>query len=106
MKAFRLRQREAASGWYGETIASLPLFTRLQTYRRAALSDVMGQHRTHATQQIAGLFNHLVGGGEHRGRHVEPECLCGFEIDHKLKCRRLLDRQGAGVRALEDPVHK
>jgi hypothetical protein len=68
-------------------------------------SVVKGQHRTHATQQIAGLFNHLVGGGQHRGRHVEAEYLCGFEIDNKLKCRRLLDWQVAEVCALEDPVH-
>lgn len=46
----RLR-REAASGWHGETIASLLLFTRLQTYRCAALSDVMGHFQTHAQQQ-------------------------------------------------------
>jgi hypothetical protein len=37
------RRREAASGRHGTKIASLPLFTRLQTYRCIALSDVMGQ---------------------------------------------------------------
>ena len=50
-----LRDKAAGSGekmaW--RTIASLPLFTRLQTYRCAALSDVMGQKPTHALQQTA-----------------------------------------------------
>jgi hypothetical protein len=36
---------DAASGWHAGTIASLPVFTRLQTYRCAALSDAMGHYR-------------------------------------------------------------
>jgi hypothetical protein len=28
--------------------------------------------------------DHLVGGGEQRLRHGQPECLCGFEIDDQF----------------------
>jgi hypothetical protein len=38
-------------------------------------------------------FNHLVGAGEQDGRDGEAECSCRLEVNHKLKFRRLLDRQ-------------
>src|SRR5260370_9336466 len=31
------------------------------------------------------LFNHLVGGGEQRLRHVETQRLCGLEIDRQFE---------------------
>jgi hypothetical protein len=37
------------------------------------------------------LFDHLVGAGEKRGRHVEAEGLGGFQIDDQLVFRQLLD---------------
>jgi hypothetical protein len=36
--------------------------------------------QTHAMQQM-GLFDHLVGAGEQRGRHLEAERLGGRQID-------------------------
>ena len=38
-------------------------------------------------------------------RYLELERFGGFQVDHQLELRRLLDRQIAGFRALEDLVH-
>jgi hypothetical protein len=38
----------------------------------------------HELQQIASLFDHLVGAGEQRRRHSEAERLHGFGVDHQL----------------------
>jgi hypothetical protein len=54
---------------------------------------------------ITSLVDHLVGGGEQFIRNGDAERVGRLEIDQKLKCRRLLDRQFAGVCALENLVH-
>ena len=69
------------------------------------MNDVKGQTRTHAPQQPTTLFDHFVGGSEQFIWNGNAERLGGLEIDQKLKCRRLLDRQVAGVCALENLVH-
>jgi hypothetical protein len=48
--------------------------------------------QTHAPQQ-KGLFDHLIGAGEQRGRHRQAQRLGGLEIDREFDLRRLLDRQ-------------
>jgi hypothetical protein len=52
------------------------------------------QSRPNAPQQKALLFDRLVGAGEHRRWNVEPECLGGLGIDHKLipSCRRKAEK--------------
>src|SRR6266511_6312525 len=51
-----------------------------------------------------GLFDHLVGNGEHARGNVEAKRFCGLEIDDKLEFGRLFDRQIAGIGALENSV--
>jgi hypothetical protein len=47
---------------------------------------------TYAAQQIALLFDHLIGAGEQRRRNGEPERLSGRQVNDEVKLGRLLDR--------------
>src|SRR5262245_9063908 len=50
-------------------------------------------------------FDHLVGAGEQRGRHIDTESLGGPAIYYQLELRWLDDRQVTGFLAFENPSH-
>ena len=49
--------------------------------------------RHSALQRRMSLFDHLVGTGEKRRRHVDSECLGGLKIYEKFELGRLFNRQ-------------
>jgi hypothetical protein len=48
------------------------------------------------------LFDHLVGAGQQRGRHIEAERFCSLEIDDKVELSWLHDRQVGGFFTAEN----
>jgi hypothetical protein len=52
----------------------------------------------------AASFDDFVGRGDQRRRNGEAEGFGGLEVDGQLETRRLLDRQIAGLRTLQDLV--
>ena len=63
------------------------------------------QKRTRALQQIAPLFDQLVGARQQRLRDGDAERLCRLEIDHQFKFGRRLDRKIGGLLTLEDAIN-
>ena len=51
------------------------------------------------------LLDHPIRSGQHIRWNRETDLLCGFEIDHQLKLRRLLHRQVRRLSAFQDLVH-
>ena len=67
---------------------------------RASPSVAMGQKLTHAVQQMASLFNHLVGAAEHGWGHGDVQRFRGLQIEHHLESTRRLHRQLGRLDAL------
>jgi hypothetical protein len=61
--------------------------------------------QTHAPQQISMLFDHLVGGGEQRLRHGDPESLGALEIDNEVEFNWLLNGDVGGLSSTKYFVH-
>src|SRR6187431_477472 len=62
-------------------------------------------HRLDRTSlRLAHSFDHLVGSREQRGRHVDPERLCGLEVDDKFEFGRLNDGQVGRLGAPQDLI--
>src|SRR6476659_7346975 len=58
-----------------------------------------------ATRLPSTSFDHLVGAGEQRWRHVDAEGFGCLEVDYQLELGRRLHRQVAWLLALENAVH-
>jgi hypothetical protein len=59
---------------------------------------------TNAPQQIASLFDNLIGDREHPWRHLDAERSRRLKVDDELEFGRLQHRQVGGLLALEDAV--
>ena len=68
-------------------------------------SDALCQNRTYAPQQTISLFYHLVGAGEQRGWQREAERVGCFQVDEEFKLDRLINRDVARFRPLENLIH-
>jgi len=65
-------------------VRAMSAFTERTLVERVAIPALF-QQETRASQQMACLFEQLVGVGKQRGRHSEAQCFRSLEIDDELK---------------------
>ena len=70
-------------------------------WNSAARCPLCAKSGQSAAQQ-SGLFDHLVGAGEHDRRHGEAERLGDLEVDDKIEFRRLQGGKISWLLALEN----
>src|SRR5439155_24233292 len=75
----------------------LPVFPDKQTFSKSVGMSQRCHQETHAPQQPASLFDHLVGASRQRRRQFEPKSFGGLEIDREPVFRRLQKWQIAGA---------
>ena len=63
-------------------MSGCPLYPRKRTSERSREMSALGHKQTHALQQTAALFDHLVGTHEKIRRYFEPEGTGGSQVNH------------------------
>src|SRR4051812_39642545 len=66
--------------------------------------SVVGPEADSCSAAKALLFDHLVGAGEQRGRHIEADRACGLEVDRKREPRRFLKGEFDDLSAFQNAV--
>src|SRR5262249_38858615 len=79
-----------------------PLYPQKRTSSEATGMSALCQKRTCALQQMTDTsrddsFDHPVGAGEERRRHVKTKCLCSLQIDYDLVFGRRLQPSPANL---------
>src|SRR3989442_6759540 len=65
----------------------------------AACSVTHGETRLERARSL----DHLVGAGQHQGRHRKTACLCGLEVEHEFELGGQYDREIAWCSAFQNP---
>src|SRR5205807_1280679 len=86
-----------------EASARRPLHLRKQTSDCGPGMSVFANKRV-CNAAIQGLFDHLVGAGEQRRRHLKAKRLGGGEIDDEIELGRLLHWDVARLRPAQNLV--
>src|SRR5262249_3640352 len=85
-----------------KTFNPCPLYPRKRTLGLSSEMSALCQKRTHAPQQNAHLFDHLVGEREQERRNLKTQRLGGPDVEIELELRWSHNRQGGRICAIEN----